>query len=87
MAGRRRGKSSNNQLRDGLARYALNITRERYTDFRPKLACEKITDLNDVHLSKEAVPILMIEVGLCSPANFLRQVFNSHAIDGSAATN
>lgn len=40
MANRRRGKPSNNQLPAGLARYTLNIIRERYTDFGPTLACE-----------------------------------------------
>lgn len=38
MASRRRGKPSNNQLPDGLAQYALNIIRERYTDFGPTRA-------------------------------------------------
>jgi hypothetical protein len=37
-ANRRRGKSSNNQLPAGLARYALNIIRERYIDFGPTQA-------------------------------------------------
>lgn len=37
MAGRCRGKPGNNQLPDGLARYAFNIIRERYTDFGPTL--------------------------------------------------
>lgn len=40
MTSRRRGKSSNNQLPQGLAAYALNIIRERYNDFGPTLACE-----------------------------------------------
>ncbi|MCM7512097.1 ISNCY family transposase [Enterobacter hormaechei] len=51
MASRRRGKPSNNQLPDGLAQYALNIIRERYTDFGPTLACEKLAELHDIHLS------------------------------------
>ncbi len=44
MANRRRGKPSNNQLPTGLAQYALNIIRERYTDFGPTLACEKLAE-------------------------------------------
>lgn len=40
MTSRRRGKSSNNQLPQGLAAYALSIIRERYNDFGPTLACE-----------------------------------------------
>lgn len=55
MANRRRGKPSNNQLPDGLAQYALNIIRERYTDFGPTLACEKLAELHDVHLSKDTL--------------------------------
>lgn len=55
MANRRRGKPSNNQLPDGFAQYALSIIRERYTDFGPTLACEKLAELHDVHLSKETV--------------------------------
>jgi response regulator of citrate/malate metabolism len=43
MTSRRRGKSSNNQLPQGLAAYALNIIRERYNDFGPTLACEKLS--------------------------------------------
>jgi transposase len=61
MANRRRGKPSNNQLPDGLAQYALNIIRERYTDFRPTLACEKFAELHGVHLSKETVRSLMVK--------------------------
>lgn len=38
MTNRCRGKPSNDQLPDGLAHYALNIIRERYTDFGPTLA-------------------------------------------------
>lgn len=37
MAGRHRGKPGNNQVPDGLAWYAFNIIRERYTDFGPTL--------------------------------------------------
>ncbi|WP_159139352.1 hypothetical protein [Klebsiella pneumoniae] len=37
--------SKNNQLLDGLARYALNIIRERYTDFGPRLAYENVVYL------------------------------------------
>ena len=45
MTNRRRGKPRNNQLPDGLARYALNIIRERYTDFGPRLAYENVVYL------------------------------------------
>ena len=67
MANRRRGKPSNNQLPAGLARYALNLIRERYTDFGPTLACEKLAELHDIHLSKETVRSLMVKAGIWVP--------------------
>ncbi|HDT0788086.1 ISNCY family transposase [Klebsiella aerogenes] len=67
MANRRRGKPSNNQLPQGMAQYALNIIRERYADFGPTLACEKLAELHGVHLCKETVRSLMAKSGLWIP--------------------
>lgn len=87
MANRRRGNPSNNQLPDGFAQCALNIIRDRYTDFGPTLAYVKLAELHDVHLSKETVRSLMVKAGLRIPANNVRRKFNSHAIAGPAAAN
>ncbi len=65
-ANRRRGKTSNNQLPAGLARYALNIIRERYIDFGPTLAREKLAELDD-HQSTETVRSLRVKAGLRVP--------------------
>ncbi len=51
MTSRRRGKSSNNQLPQGLAAYALSIIRERYNDFGPTFAVRKAVEIHGVHLS------------------------------------
>ncbi|EDZ3588360.1 helix-turn-helix domain-containing protein [Escherichia coli] len=67
MTSRRRGKSSNNQLPQGLAAYALNIIRERYNDFGPTLACEKLAEVHGVHISKETVRKLMTQASLWVP--------------------
>ncbi|SBL10655.1 transposase [Klebsiella michiganensis] len=67
MANRRRGNPSNNQLPDGFTQYALNIIRDRYTDFGPTLAYVKLAELHDVHLSKETVRSLMVKAGLRIP--------------------
>lgn len=66
MTSRRPGKSSNNQLPQGLAVYALNII-ERYNDFGPTLACEKLSEVHGVHLSKETVRKLMTQASLWVP--------------------
>lgn len=67
MANRHRGKPSNNQLPPGLAQYALNIIHERYADFGPTLACEKLAEQHGVHLSKETVRTLMVKARLWIP--------------------
>jgi hypothetical protein len=37
----------------GLAERALRITRERYADFFPTLACEKHTEIHDLYLADD----------------------------------
>ncbi|RYE71021.1 MAG: ISNCY family transposase [Oxalobacteraceae bacterium] len=62
-----RGKTGNRQLKPGLAQRALQLIRERYADFPPTFACEKLVKCHDVVLSKETVRRLMIEDGLWAP--------------------
>ena len=45
LISRRRGRPSNNQLDPGVAERALRIIGERYADFGPTLACEKLLSL------------------------------------------
>ena len=51
----------------GLAERALLIIRERYADFGPTLACEKLAELHGLYLAKETVRELMIQAGLWIP--------------------
>lgn len=67
MANRRRGKPSNNQLPDGLAQYALNIIRDRYTDFGPTLAAEKLSERHNITVSVETLRKWMTADGLWVP--------------------
>lgn len=45
LINRRRGQPGNRQLMPGLAEGALRIIPERYADFGPTLACEKLGEL------------------------------------------
>lgn len=45
LVNRRRGQPGNRQLIPGLAERALRIIRERYADFGPTLACEKLAEV------------------------------------------
>ena len=63
----RRNRPGNRKLDDGLAVRALTIIRERYADFGPTLACEKLRECHGIMLSKETVRHLMTEAGLWVP--------------------
>jgi transposase len=67
LVSRQRGKPSHNQLPQGLAGRALSLIRERYADFGPTLACEKLLECHGLHLSKETVRKLMTDAGLWVP--------------------
>lgn len=67
LVNRRRGQPGNRQLMPGLAERALRIIRERYADFGPTLACEKLAEVHDLYLAKETVRQLMTRAGLWIP--------------------
>jgi predicted DNA-binding protein (UPF0251 family) len=60
----RRGKPSNNRLDAGVAQQALDLIKEKYEDFGPTLAHEKLTEIHGLSLSRESVRKLMIEEGI-----------------------
>lgn len=73
MADRRCGKPSNYQPPDGLAERAIQIIRERYADFGPTLATEKLLERHGIPVSVETVRNWMISDGLWRP-HLRRQV-------------
>jgi len=64
LASRKRGRRSNRRLSDDIATAAIALVRERYADFGPTFAAEKLAELHDLHLSKETLRKLMIAGGL-----------------------
>ncbi|HHT8834243.1 ISNCY family transposase [Burkholderia cenocepacia] len=67
VASGRRGRPGNRKLDDGLALRALTIIRERYADFGPTLACEKLWECHGIRLAKETLRKLMTDAGLWIP--------------------
>jgi Helix-turn-helix domain len=63
LVSRRREHASNHQLPAGMADRALAIIRERYADFGPTLACEKLWECHGIRMAKETVRHLMTDVG------------------------
>ena len=67
LVSRRRAKPSNNRLDAETANRALAIVRDRYADFGPTLACEKLYECHGIRLAKETVRRLMIDAGFWVP--------------------
>ena len=67
VVSRDRGLPSHNQLEPGLAQRAVCLIRQRYDDFGPTLACEKLRECHGLVLSKETARQLMIQAGLWTP--------------------
>ena len=67
LVSRKRGQRSNHQLEPGVAQRAIELIRERYADFGPTLACEKLNERHGLVLGVETVRSLMIAAGLWVP--------------------
>src|SRR3954469_10644570 len=55
LASRRRGRPSNRRLPDAVREAALAAVRERYPDFGPTLAAEKLAEGHDLRLGRDTV--------------------------------
>ena len=61
---RGRGRPSNHRCSDGLRQRVLALMRERYPDFGPTLACEKLRERHRLRLSDETLRQWMRQAGL-----------------------
>jgi Winged helix-turn helix len=59
LISKRRGRRSNYQLAPVLGAEALALIQQRYADFGPTLACEKLRERHQLNLSIETVRKLM----------------------------
>lgn len=59
-----RGKPSHNQLDEEIKKIALNLILEKYRDFGPTLATEKLVELHGIRISDESVRKIMVAEGL-----------------------
>lgn len=58
------GRPSNNRIADSVRDYAVALVRERYADFGPTLATEKLFERDGLHVSRETVRTWMVDAGL-----------------------
>ena len=59
-----RGRPSNNQIRTGLREEVTQLVRDRYADFGPTLAAEKLLERHGLKVSRETLRTWMAEEGL-----------------------
>jgi hypothetical protein len=64
LVSRQRGRPSNHQLTAGIQTQALALVRERYSDFGPTLAQEKLSELHDLQVGRETLRKWMAAAGL-----------------------
>ena len=64
LASRKRGRPSNRRLTPALQARAVALVLERYHDFGPKLAHEKLLELHDVRVGRETLRKWLIEAGV-----------------------
>lgn len=63
----RRGQASNHRLDAGVVQQALDLLQEKYADFGPTLAHEKLVEVHRLPLSRESVRKLMIAEEIWKP--------------------
>src|SRR3984893_17816644 len=64
VANQRRGRPSNNRLPDVVRDHAIALVRERYADFGPTFAAEKLAELHDLKVSRETLRGWMRQAGI-----------------------
>ena len=64
LVSRQRGRPSNHRLPEALRDHAVALVRERYADFGPSLAAEKLAELHAVRVSKETLRRWLMTAGL-----------------------
>jgi len=67
LVSRKRGRRSNRKLAAALREHAVDLVRNRYADFGPTLACEKLTEQHGIELSRETLRRWMIDAGFWIP--------------------
>ena len=67
LLSKRRGKPSNNQLTEAINSEIISLVREKYSDFGPTLAHEKLVELHNIKLSIESLRQIMIADELWIP--------------------
>ena len=76
LVSRQRGRASHNRLPETLRAQVLALLRDKYSDFGPTLAAEKLLELDGVKVSRETIRQMQVASGLWKPKRRrVRRVF------------
>jgi transposase len=64
LASKKRGRPSNRRLKPELEAQAVALVRERYHDFGPKLAHEKLLELHGLRVGRETLRLWLVRAGV-----------------------
>ncbi|MCL1125334.1 helix-turn-helix domain-containing protein [Shewanella surugensis] len=64
LVSKRRGLPSNRRFSPEFRDKVLTLVKQKYTDFKPTFACEKLTELHGIRLSNETLRQWLITEGL-----------------------
>src|SRR5690242_8975801 len=62
-----KGKPGNHRIAETIKKKSLNAIKEKYSDFKPSFATEKLAENYDIHISYGTTRLWMIEEKLWKP--------------------
>jgi transposase len=84
LVSRQRGRASHNRLPEALRAQVTALLREKYPDFGPTLAAEKLLALEGIKISRETIRKMQVAMGLWKPKSRTGQACVSTARAASA---
>jgi transposase len=67
VVSRQRGRASNNRLAEGVRTRIALLLKDKYPDFGPTLAAEKLLELEGIKVSVETIRQMQVQLGLWKP--------------------
>jgi hypothetical protein len=67
LISKKRGKSSNHRMGQHIRKKTLNLIQEKYSDFGPTLISEKLQEIHQINVSREAIRQWMVQTHLWVP--------------------
>jgi transposase len=67
VVSRQRGRASNNRLAEGVRTRIALLLKNKYRDFGPTLAAEKLLELEGIKVSVETIRQMQVQLGLWKP--------------------